>query len=111
MAVRAAGSWKSCGCCCGRQWAARAHRAGPYHTISPREPVPALPTSPIAVASLATLALLYVQWVRHLPRRLLLEPIDARAALTNPLGAVFGMANLLACLALLAAAPTLGWPM
>jgi hypothetical protein len=48
---------------------------------------------------------------RHIPRRLTIPAINPRTMLCDTPGAFFGTVNVLGCLGLLAAAPTLNWPL
>jgi hypothetical protein len=48
---------------------------------------------------------------RHIPRRLTIPEVNPRSMLCDTPGAIFGTVNVLGCLGLLAAAPTLNWPL
>jgi hypothetical protein len=67
--------------------------------------------APTAAAGLAATLVLYLTHRRALPARLALPDIPPASVLVDPLGAALGTVNLAACLALLAAAPTLKFPM
>lgn len=64
---------------------------------------------PTIAAGLGALGVLYVQFKSQLPPKVCLPSIEPSLMLTDKLGAVLGTLNLLACLGLLAAAPTLKW--
>jgi hypothetical protein len=65
--------------------------------------------APTAAAGLAGTVVLYMTHRRALPTRLALPNIPPASVLSDPWGAVFGAVNLAVCLALLAAAPSLGF--
>ncbi|KAI8464268.1 MAG: arsenical pump membrane protein-domain-containing protein [Monoraphidium minutum] len=67
--------------------------------------------APTIAAGLAAAALLYLQHRAALPPRLSPPDIEPRVALCDPWGAALGAANLAVCLVLLAAAPSLGFPL
>ncbi|KIZ02603.1 hypothetical protein MNEG_5352 [Monoraphidium neglectum] len=67
--------------------------------------------APTAAAGLAATTVLYLTHRRALPARLALPEIPPASVLSDPWGAAFGAANLAVCLALLAAAPSLGFPL
>ncbi|KAF8062069.1 HCF173 [Scenedesmus sp. PABB004] len=64
---------------------------------------------PTLAAGLACLCALLAEHLRRVPARLALPALAPGAMLTDAPGAALGAANILGCLALLAAAPSLGW--
>jgi Na+/H+ antiporter NhaD/arsenite permease-like protein len=67
--------------------------------------------APTVAAGLAATAVIYLTHRRALPPRLALPDIPPALVLADPWGAVFLTANLAVCVALLAAAPTIRFPM
>eukprot|EP00879_Flechtneria_rotunda_P007887 GHRR01008264.1.p2 GENE.GHRR01008264.1~~GHRR01008264.1.p2 ORF type:complete len:550 (+),score=214.94 GHRR01008264.1:975-2624(+) len=64
---------------------------------------------PTLGAGLSCFAVLYAIHVRNIPKRLSLPELQPSFMLVDKPGAVFGTVNLLLCLGLLAAAPSLRW--
>jgi hypothetical protein len=72
------------------------------------------PLCPPGNPTVGGLASLGVNWALHrhtLPKQLPLPSLHPASMLADVPGAWFAAANLLTCLALLAAAPALGWPL
>jgi len=67
--------------------------------------------APTVAAGLSAILVLYLTHRRALPPHLKLPSILPALVLADPWGAVFGTVNLAVCLALLAAAPSLRFPM
>ncbi|KAG2453996.1 hypothetical protein HYH02_001039 [Chlamydomonas schloesseri] len=68
-------------------------------------------TLPTLAAGLVTFLVLLLEFHAVIPRSIPLPTVDASHMIRDRLGAWFGSVNMLTCLALLAAAPTLGWEM
>eukprot|EP00198_Chlamydomonas_reinhardtii_P005436 XP_001694772.1 predicted protein [Chlamydomonas reinhardtii] len=66
-------------------------------------------TLPTFAAGVVTFLVLLLEFRSSIPRRIPLPAVDASHMVRDRLGAVFGSVNMLTCLSLLAAAPTLGW--
>ncbi|EFJ51291.1 hypothetical protein VOLCADRAFT_116516 [Volvox carteri f. nagariensis] len=66
---------------------------------------------PTFAAGLACFAMLLLEFHRNIPASIPLPTVDASHMLRDKLGAVLGSVNMLTCLGLLAAAPSLGWAM
>ncbi|KXZ50864.1 hypothetical protein GPECTOR_14g115 [Gonium pectorale] len=65
----------------------------------------------LRAAGAACIAALLLRFRSRIPPAVPLPAVDASAALRDRCGALLGGANMLACLGLLAAAPSLGWAM
>ncbi|GLC51916.1 hypothetical protein PLESTB_000562700 [Pleodorina starrii] len=68
-------------------------------------------TLPTFAAGLACFAMLLLEFHRHIPVSIPLPSVDASHMVRDKLGALVGSVNMLTCLGLLAAAPSLGWAM
>eukprot|EP00775_Hariotina_reticulata_P007983 gene7983-8181_t len=64
---------------------------------------------PTVAAGMSCLAVLLVVHARHIPKRLTLPEVEPAVMLVDKMGAVLGSVNILVCLGLLAAGPSLGW--